>query len=217
MPGKNVRMLGGKPLIAHSIEQAQSSGLFEAVVVDSDSEEILDVAREHGADLTLRRPTELATDEAGKIPVIHRAHIEGAHQIGGQFDLHVDLDATSPLRLVEDICNSIELLEGSTASNLVTGAPSRRSPYFTLLERKENGAVDVSKKTGKEFVRRQDVPQCYDMNASVYAWRTSVFVPDPRLFYDDTIIYVMPEERSIDIDSELDFDIVSFLWSRRGA
>lgn len=215
VPGKNIRSLHGKPLIAHTIEQAKSTGLFEAVVVDSDSDRILDVASDFGADHVLKRPADLATDEAAKIPVIQRAYIEGANLVGGEFDILVDLDATSPLRLVSDIVDAVAMLEASDAPNLITGAPARRSPYFNLVELKPDGAVGLCKQSDIEYVRGQDVPTCYDMNGSIYIWRTGTFMDDPRLFYKDTMIYVMSEERSIDIDHEDDFTYVSFLLDQR--
>ena len=133
VPGKNVRLLAGKPLIAHSIAQAHASGLFERVAVSSDNAPILDAARAAGADDLIERPAELATDTAAKVPVIRHAQeaIEARH---GRYDTFVDLDATSPLRIPADIRAAVELLESRRVSSVITGAPSHRSPYFNLVE-----------------------------------------------------------------------------------
>src|ERR1700704_6139778 len=97
--GKNLRPLLGRPLIAHSLEQARSCGLFELIAVSSDASEILEVARAFGADLLIQRPDELASDTAAKIPAIRHAVLEAESRSAQHFDTLVDLDATSPLRI----------------------------------------------------------------------------------------------------------------------
>ncbi len=214
---KNIRELAGKPLIAHTLEQARSTRLFELIAVSSDSPEILDTARRHGADLMVERPPELATDTAAKLPAIRHCVQEAEKYAGKGFDVLVDLDATSPLRLPEDICGAVELLETSGVSNVITAAPARRSPYFNLVELGENNVVRLSKPLAKAIIRRQDSPQCFDMNASIYVWRRDSLFNHPTVFAADTRLFVMPEERSIDIDSELDFEIVKMLMEKRAA
>lgn len=213
--GKNLRLLHGKPLIAYSIQQAKASGLFQAIAVDSDSEQILETAREWGADYQIRRPDELATDKAAKLPAIRHCVIETEKLTGQTFDVIIDLDATSPLRIPQDILQCVHLLEERGVSNVITGAPARRSPYFNLVEVDEDGIVQLSKNLDKPVVRRQDAPQCYDMNASIYAWTRKSLLFGTTLFNPDTLIHVMPEERSIDIDSELDFRIVEMIMQTR--
>lgn len=213
--GKNLRILQGKPLIAHSILQALESKLFDAVAVSSDSEEILRTARQFGAHVLVRRPEEMATDTAPKVPVIYHCMLEAERMLGAAFEVLVDLDATSPLRLVDDIVGAVSLLEDTGASNVITGTPARRSPYFNLVELNPQGFVQLSKSLPVAIVRRQDSPRCFDMNASIYVWRRAAFVAEPKIFYPDTRLFEMPEERSHDIDSELDFEIVRLLMERR--
>lgn len=209
--GKNVRPLLGKPLIAHSIEQARASGIFEAIAVSSDSDIILEIAKKWGVDYLIKRPDELATDQAAKLPVIRHCVAEVERQKGYCFDVVVDLDATSPLRAVDDILNAVALLEGNGVGNVITAMPSRRSPYFNLVELNANGVVELSKPLKSAVVRRQDSPKCYDMNASIYVWQRNALFSAETLFSNDTKLYVMPEERSIDIDSELDFLFIEWL------
>lgn len=211
--GKNVRLIAGLPLIAHSLAQARTSLLFDVIAVSSDSDEILCIAAEHGADHVIKRPDALATDTAAKLPVIRHCVEEVERLTGQSFDTMVDLDATSPLRNVSDIQGALQLLEGSGAGNVITAMPSRRSPYFNLVEVDDLGVVRLSK-PGTTFVRRQDAPACFDMNASIYAWNRKAFFERSGLFNDDTRLFVMPEERSIDIDSELDFQFVTYLMSQ---
>ncbi len=211
---KNVRPIAGKPLIAHTIGQARASGLFDAIAVSSDSDGILAAAEAAGADLLIRRPDVLATDTAAKVPAIRHAQDEAERHFGAAFDTFVDLDATSPLRLPADITGAVDLLETTGASSVITGAPARRSPYFNLVEEDAAGHVRLSKSLPEAVVRRQDAPRCFDMNASIYVWRRDAFITDPKVFYPDTRLFEMPEERSFDIDTELDFLIVDLLLTR---
>ena len=213
--GKNLRMLAGKPLLAHSIEQARASGLFDAIAVSSDSSAILTVAEQCHVDYLVQRPADLATDQAAKLPVIKHCVAEAQRLSGRVYQTLVDLDATSPLRIPQDIRNAVELLERSGAGNVLTAMPARRSPYFNLVELSPTGTVELSKRLGTPVVRRQDAPQCFDMNASIYAWTRERLFSSDTLFNSDTRLYVMPEERSIDIDSELDFQLVELLFAQR--
>ena len=214
---KNIKLLLGKPLIAHTIIQAKKSGLFNYVAVSSDSEEILSVAKVWGADVLIKRPDELATDQAAKLPVIRHALKAVEQQTGQKFHIHVDLDATSPLRHIADIEGAVKMLESNKEiANVITGAPARRSPYFNLVELNAEGYVELSKELSTSIVRRQDSPKCYDMNASIYVWRREVLLAEEKVILPKTALYEMPEERSIDIDSPLDFDFVEFLAFKRG-
>jgi N-acylneuraminate cytidylyltransferase/CMP-N,N'-diacetyllegionaminic acid synthase len=215
---KNLRELLEKPLIAHSILQAKASKLFDVIAISSDSDEILRVAKEYGADYVIKRPNELATDTAAKLPVIQHCVKEVEQLSNLQFDIMTDFDATSPLRTIEDIQNAIDILERhQDASNLITATNARRSPYFNLVEEDENGYVHISKALKETVVRRQDAPKTYDMNASIYAWKRESFFNAQSVFTDKTILFIMPEERSQDIDSELDFEIVKLLAEKRGS
>jgi CMP-N,N'-diacetyllegionaminic acid synthase len=212
---KNIRPMLGKPLIAWTIAQARESGLFDHVVLTSDSEEIMRVAEEHGADVFFRRPDELATDSAPKIPVIRHALVQSEAHFGKRYDIHVDLDATSPLRSVQDLKDALAQFERDGNDILITAMPARRSPYFNLVEQAPDGSVGLAKKLERPIARRQDSPKCFDMNASFYVWKRDVLLASDTLFTPRTGLYVMPEERSVDIDSELDWRIVEMLMADR--
>lgn len=212
--GKNIRLMLGSPLIAYTLRQARDSGLFHAMAVSSDSSEILRVAREEGF-LAVERPEELATDTAAKIPVIRHCVESVEHMSGQKFDLCLDLDCTSPLRDLSDIQAVLELIQKPEVPNVITAMPARRSPYFNLIEMSASGEVELAKKLPGQIVRRQDAPACFDMNASIYAWKREVLSAENKLFLKGTALHVMPEERSIDIDSELDFEIVQMLMSKK--
>jgi CMP-N-acetylneuraminic acid synthetase len=216
VPGKNIRLIGGKPLIAHSIAQALASGLFERVAVSSDDEAILRAAEEAGAHELIVRPAELASDTAPKLPAILHC-VKDVEKREGRFDVVVDLQPTSPLREPSDIRGAVALLEESGAPNVITGATAKCSPYFSLVEERADGTVGLSKPTDPPLARRQDAPRTFDMNGSVYVWRREVLTADMKLFQPGTRLYEMPEERSVDIDTALDFEFAAFLMARRRA
>ena len=212
---KNIKELNGKPLIAYTIEQAKNSGLFEHIVISTDSDNIASVAKQYGAEVFFKRSEEMASDTAGKLDVIKDAFKRSEEYYNRTFDYLIDLDATAPLRSVEDIINSFNQFKENNNDNLITAMPSRRSPYFNLVEQDKDGKVYLSKKLDGAVVRRQDAPKSYDMNASIYIWKRDVILNESSLFLEKTGLYVMPEERSIDIDNELDFKFVEFLMRKK--
>lgn len=214
VPNKNLKLLGGRPLIAWSVLQAKATGLFDRIVVSSDSEDIQSAALRAGADGVVNRPVDMATDEAPKVPAILHALLETERQNNKRYDILVDLDATAPLRLPEDISGAVALLESSGSRSVITGNAAYRSPYFDLVELQVDGTVRVSKTPSRPVFRRQDVPVCYDMNASIYVWKRDALVANPSVFYDDTRLFEMPAERSREIDSQFDFSIVEFLFEK---
>jgi len=215
VPGKNWRMIAGQQLFAHSLRHASESKLFDVIVVTSDAPEVLDVALSCGATHVVVRPEALATDSSGKLPAIVHAVLEAESLTGRHFDTVVDLDATSPLRSVADIHSAVALLETAGIESVVTASEARRSPYFNLIEvDSQSGQVGVVKPLPDGILRRQDAPKTFDMNASIYVWNRDALVAEPRVFYPSTRIFEMPPERSLDIDSEFDFEIVRWLMER---
>lgn len=217
MPGKNIRPLLGKPLIVHSIEQAQASKLFEHIAVSSDDQAILDAARAAGVRHLVQRPPELATDVAAKLPAIRHCVETVENEIGRGVDIVADLQPTSPLRWPSDIVGAVALLDNGDVENVITGSPAKCSPYFNLVEERPDGSVGLSKPTDPPIVRRQDAPRTFDMNGSIYVWRRATLMSDVGLFLEKTRLFEMPEDRSADIDTELDFQFVEFLAERSAA
>ena len=210
---KNLRPINSKPLIVYSIEQALATKLFDQIVVSSDSAEIRNVALANGATHAVERPFELASDTAPKLPAIRHC-VESAEKKFGKFEVIVDLDATAPLRNPEDILGALELLRTTNSDNVITGTPAHRSPYFNLVETNEQGIVHLSKQPRAAVDRRQDSPECFDMNASIYVWRRHALFENETLFTKSTRLFIMPRERSIDIDSQADFDMVEWLMTK---
>lgn len=207
---KNMRDLIGKPLIAHTIETAKKWGRAHRIIVSTDSDEIAEISREYGAEVPFMRPDELASDTAPKLPVIQHAVKYLEDEENEKFDLIVDLDPTSPLRTVEDLENAYNIMIQKDSINLFSVCLARKNPYFNMVELDEKGYAHLSKKLENPVFRMQDTPKVYELNASIYMyWRKHLFDMD-SVINDGSIIYEMPDERSIDIDSEVDFKMVEF-------
>lgn len=212
---KNIKELHGKPLIAYTIEQAKASGLFDHIVISTDSDDIANIAKKYGAEVFFKRSAEISSDTSGKLDVIKDAFIRSEEYYGEKYDYIIDLDATAPLRIVDDIVGSFNQFKRDNNDNLITAMPSRRSPYFNLVEQDKDGKVYLSKTLDDAIVRRQDAPISYDMNASIYIWKRNILLSENTIFLKNTGLFVMPEDRSIDIDSELDYKFVEFLLTEK--
>ncbi|MDC1356991.1 acylneuraminate cytidylyltransferase family protein [Pseudomonadota bacterium] len=209
VPNKNIILINGKPLIAYSIELAKKSNYFDDIAVSSDSQKILDIAASFGSTINIKRPKKFSKDISPKIPAIRHCWIKSEDISNKQYEYIVDLDVTSPLRSMDDLKNSIKLFDNNNATNLITGCISRRSPYFNMIKIKNKKYASLVNSPDKQITRRQDTPNCYDMNASIYIWSREAIMNSEKLFYESTLFYEMPVERSYDIDCEFDLKIVS--------
>ena len=212
VPNKNLRLLNGKPLMAYTIKAAINSKLFDHVVVSTDSNEIARTAEEFGAEAWFLRPLDLATDHSPKVPAIRHALIESEKYYGSLFQTIVDLDVTSPLRKVEDIINAFQQFQNEKPDVLISVSKARKNPYFNMVEIDKGFVKKVKNK--KNIFRRQDAPKVYEMNASIYIWKREFLLNSNELFTDKMSVYIMPEERSIDIDTEFEWEIVEFLHGK---
>lgn len=211
LPRKNVRPLLDKPLICWTIEQAARIAAIDAVYVSTDDEEIALVAQAAGARMTGLRPAELATSTAPKLPVI-RHLVEQVEASGVRVDTIVDLDPTSPLRADRDIEDCLALLTPQT-DVVITAFPSEKSPYFNMVEQGADGNVRLVKPPASPVYGRQGAPKVYSMNASVYVWHRHTL--HKGLWEGNVRMHCMPRERSIDVDTLLDFRLVEMLMKER--
>jgi len=208
LPGKNIADLGGRPLVAWSVAAAQASRHLDRVIPSSDDDAIIDAARTAGCEAPFRRPSNLATDEA---PVAD-AVIHAMDSLDGDFDYVVLLAATSPLRSGADIDACIEACRPD-ASSAVTVCETPKPPEWICRLRPDGRLTPVIPGDGLH-TRRQDIPPAYLPNGAVYVARTDWF-RERRTFYgNDTIACVMPMERSVDIDSELDLMMARAIFEK---
>jgi CMP-N,N'-diacetyllegionaminic acid synthase len=211
VPGKNIRTLLGKPLIAYTIEQALACGDIDHVYVSTDSPVIAEIARTFGARVPFVRPAELATHTAPKLPVI-RHLVENVEKSGVRVTRIVDLDPTSPLRDPSDIAACLALLDEQT-DVVITGYESEKNPYFNMVEGRADGGVGLVKNPSSEITARQSAPKVYAMNASIYVWHRRTL--SKGLWDGFARLHIMPRARSIDVDSELDFKLVELLMKEK--
>lgn len=212
IPGKNIRMIAGKPLIGYSIEVARefSSRYNADITLSTDDETIKAVANTFGLSTSYQRPEDLASETAGKIATI--AHLlefeERTHN--KQYDFVLDLDVTSPLRTITDLVEAFELIQkDNDALNLFSVNYANRNPYFNMVELKDKGYFGLVKKG--DFSTRQSAPPVFDMNASFYFYRRFFF--DQKLtssITDKSLIYIMPHV-CFDLDHETDFEFMEYL------
>lgn len=216
VPGKNIRPLLGKPLIAWSIEQALACSRIRRVVVSTDSPQIAEVAQRHGAQVPFMRPAELATSAAGKWGVWqHALQACDDHYREEPIDVFLDLDCTSPLREVADIDRAIDQFLGSPGVDAVfTVCDAHKNPYFNMLE-VDGGRLRICKAPTSPIVRRQDAPQVLEHVASIYVLSPDYLRQGTGLLSGFTQGYDIGQDRSWDIDSEFDFELVEYLMKKR--
>lgn len=211
IPGKNIKPLGGKPLIAHAIESALAAPSLGHVSVSTDDPEIADVARKYGAEVPFMRPPELATDTSGEWGAWRHA-ITWHKDRGTQFDIMVSLPATSPFRSVADIEACIACLRGDRSADVVISVkPAERSPFFNMVKVDGDGYASLVSELPATVQRRQDAPAIYDMTTIAYAARANFILDRDGLFSGKVRTIAVPAERALDIDTPYDFLIAELL------
>ncbi len=211
VPRKNINPLLGKPLIVYTIEQALACERIDRVFVSTDDDAIAVVAKDAGAEVPFLRPPELATSDAPKLAVIKHL-LEFIEAEGEEVSRIVDLDPTSPLRDLADIDACIDLLD-EESDVVITAYKSDKNPYFNMVEVQPDGNTRLVKPTMEGVVARQHAPAVYSMNASIYVWHRHSF--GKALWGGYTRLYVMPVERSVDIDAPIDFKLVELLMKEK--
>ena len=213
VPRKNIRPLAGKPLIAYAIETARASRLISRVIVSTDDTEIADVARRFGAEVPFMRPAELARDDAPEWLAWQHA-IRELQKKPGKLDAFVSVPPTAPLRAVEDVDACIEKLLSTDADIVITATEARRNPYFNMITISPAGDAGIVIPPREPIHRRQSAPDVFDMCTVAYAARPEFVCRAKTVFEGRVKAVVVPPERSMDIDTELDFEIAEFLIKR---
>lgn len=210
VPRKNLKMLGGKPLIAHSISCALECPSLRHITVSTDDSEIADVAQTFGALVPFIRPAELATDTASEWDAWKHA-ISWFDNSGDPFDILVSLPATSPFRSVEDVESCLaKLLENPEADAVIAVKEAERSPYFNMVKLDESGYATLAS-SGVSVQRRQDAPKVFDITTVAYAVRTRFVMNSTGLFPSKLLTVIVPPERALDIDTPYDFLLAELL------
>lgn len=207
VPRKNIRIVGGKPLIAWTIECAKKSQYIDRIIASSEDRDVCEAAKEYGADVPFIRPAELAQDDTpGVDPILH-----ALKELPG-FDYVVLLQPTSPLRTAEDIDGCLERCVLSDADFCVSLTEPKPSPYW-MYKLCEDGVLSPLMECHQLFTRRQDLPKVYALNGAVYVADSMALLREKTFLTSSTLGYVMPKSRSLDIDTVEDFKYLEFLLS----
>jgi CMP-N,N'-diacetyllegionaminic acid synthase len=212
LPGKNIRLLVGLPLIAHSIALARMCPEITRTIVSTDSEEIATVARHYGADAPFMRPPELARDDTPMWPVLRHA-LQSIEQIEkDRYDFLILLDPTSPGRLPTDVIDALARIRAiPDAAGIIAVSQPEFNPIWHCVFERDGWMTDLIQ-DAQQFSRRQDVPKVYRINGSLYIWRTDFVRQEAKGWRQaHNVIFEMPEARAIHIDDETEFKKIELL------
>lgn len=204
---KNIRELAGKPLIAWTIEEAKKSKYIDQIILSSEDDEIIEVAKKYGCEVPFKRPKELAQDDTPGIdPVLH-----AIEQCPG-YEYVVLLQPTSPLRTVADIDGCIEKLLSCNGDFCVSVTEPEKSPYWMYTI--ENDRITPLLAQDKLIARRQELPKSYALNGAVYVAEINKLTIEKSFITEKTVAYIMSQEKSFDIDTIIDFKICESLMGK---
>lgn len=214
VPGKNIAILAGKPLIAWTIEAAKAVSEINRVIVSTDDEKIAAVAKSWGAEVPFLRPADLAQDTTPGQPPIEHALAWLMEKEGFEPEVTVLLQPTSPLRTSFDIEAALKLMGSKNADSVIGITRSHRHPYWTKTL-SPDGVLLPFLEDGNGLRRRQDLPEVYDINGLIYAFRTRFFLTHKTWYGPNTYGYLTPQERSLDIDTPFDLKVADLLLRER--
>jgi len=205
---KNILPLAGKPLIVWTIEAAKKSKYIDRLIISTDSKEIADVAKQYNCEVPFMRPPELATDDANSNDVI----LHALDKLGDPYDIVMVLQPTSPLRESKDIDQALEFMQQNNVSAVVSICSSNKSLHwhFTL---ETDGKLKPVYEDKIIYTNRQELPLTYIPNGALYIAKTDYFRSKKTFYTDSTLAYLMPYERSVDIDNRIDFITVEAIIS----
>lgn len=210
IPRKNIKLLMGRPLIGWSIDAAKQSSCVDRIIVSTEDEEIASAARELGADVPFMRPTELAADDASGIaPVLH------VISRLPNYDWVLLLQPTSPLRSAEDIEGIWQFCQERGAPSAVSVCEVEKHPYW-MYQRNAAQRLEPFIKRRTDVTRRQDLPPAYALNGALFLAKTDWLLKRQDFIGPDTLGYIMPRERSVDLDTPQDWNLVESLIKRKG-
>lgn len=210
---KNIKLLNGKPLLAYTIEAARESGIFDEIMVSTDSREYADIAKQWGANVPFLRSNELSNDTASSWDVVKEV-IERYRILGTEFDTVALLQPTSPLRTSNDIVEGYKVLKEKTANFVVGVCEMDHSPLWSNTL-PENLSMENFIRPDVVEMPRQSIPIYYRINGALYIVKVDYLMRTPDIYGDKSFASVMRKENSIDIDDQLDFAIAEVLISER--
>jgi len=215
IPNKNIKLLGGKPLIVRAINQAKELKEINRVIVSTDSKEIANLAIDAGAEVPFMRPIELAKDNTPEW-LVWRHALENIKKKDGNFpDILIVIPVTAPLRTVVDLKNCLIEYQKGNADIIITVTDSHRNPYFNMVKVDEEGVASLVISSEKNIIRRQDTPNIYDMTTVAYVTAPKFVLEKDNLFSGKVRHVHVPIERALDIDTPYDLRVAELLLSKK--
>ncbi len=210
---KNTRLLNDKPLIAHTIESALNSNIFDSVIVSTENDEIAKIARKYGAEIPFMRPKRLATDKAGMYEVILHG-INKLKSLGYSFDILVNRDCTVPFIRNKDILGTINLLKRKNCDAVYGVYKQHHNPYFNMMEKNANGYLEYSKKINKKIKSRQTAPIVYQLNG-LFTINVNKLLEHGKWNMPKILPYEILPETGFMIDTEFEFQIAEMIACKK--
>ena len=211
LPDKNIRPLGGKPLISWSIDIAKKVDRISKIMVSTDCDGIARIAKENGAEVPFIRPIELAQDNSPEWLVWKHALEYLSKNKQMKIDALVIIPPTAPLRHVDDINNCLDEFEKGQVDIVITVSEAHRNPYFNMIVNNKDGYSSLVIKPESQVTRRQDAPVVFDMTTVAYVVRPQFLKESSSIFSGRVKSVCIPQDRAIDIDTLLDFKIAESL------
>jgi CMP-N,N'-diacetyllegionaminic acid synthase len=214
IPGKNIKLINRKPLIAYTIKHAMEFAEIHScdIGLSTDSLNIKNTAAKYGLLTEYLRDPELANDTAGKLETISSLLFYEERKNRLRYDFIIDLDVTSPLRTIEDLEQAFNSLkENRNALNLFSVSVANRNPYFNMVERKENGFYSLVKPPTNNILARQAAPEVFDVNASLYIYRREFFNLGLKTVLSGKAIIFLMDHICFDLDDPVDFTFMEYL------
>ena len=211
VPKKNIRLLGGKPLISYAIESALNSNIFQDVIVSTDSEEIAKIAKKYGAEVPFIRPKKLATDKAGMYEVILHG-INNLKSLGYDFDILVNRDCTVPFIRNKDIARTINILKKEKVDAVYGVYKQHHNPYFNMMEINSRGFLGHSKKIKTKIKSRQTAPTVYQLNG-LFTININRLLEHKKWHMPKILPYEISPETGFMIDTEFEFQTAEMIVS----
>ena len=206
---KNIRNLCGKPLIAYTIESALKSGEFEEVMVSTDSEKYAEIAKQYGASVPFLRSAETASDTASSWEMVEEV-LKGYRELGQEFNTFCLLQPTSPLRSADDIRRAYQLYKEKASFAVISVCEAEHSPLWCGHLPDSREFIDFISLDAQK--RRQDAGKYYRLNGAIYIVNIKRFKEEKNLYQKGSFAYIMSQERSVDIDTEIDFKLASVIF-----
>lgn len=212
VPNKNIKLLNDKPLIYYTIQSVKEAKIFDKFILSTDSSEIGDIAINYGVEVPFLRPDKLSSDNSLFYDAIIHA-LKWVEKNDKKYDLVQYVYPTTPLKIKDDYLNGLQLFQEKNADMVISVCEDHHTPFWSNSLPENNSLRDFI--PTKYHKNRQDLPRTYRINGCIFIAKWDVFYEKKDWFKQNTYAYIMPEERSVDIDTPFDFELAELYLKRK--